>query len=99
MAEGHHIRCTKGLQSVNKLEKHWEGRLVSETRSQTHYLFHLQPMAPDPFQKVTEAGNQGVLFHTSDVHLSVPQLHSLSAHLLHQHPLGLGMGKQDRALQ
>ena len=52
-------------------------------------LFNLQPVAPDPLQQVTEAGDESVLFHPRDADLPVAQLHRLPAHLLHQHALRL----------
>lgn len=93
----HHSSKPPSLKSIGKLVKlKQEDNLLS--REVIHfYLFHLQPMTPDPFQEVTKAGNQGVLFHPCDVDFPVPQLHSLSAHLLHQHPLGLqGTSWQDQ---
>lgn len=52
-------------------------------------LFDLQPVAPDSLQQVTQTRYQGVLLHTGDADLAVAQLHSLPAHLLHEHALGL----------
>lgn len=52
-------------------------------------LLDLKPMAPDSLQQVTQTGDQGVLLHAGDADLTMTQLHSLAAHLLHQHALGL----------
>lgn len=49
------------------------------------YLFDLQTMTPDPFQKITQAGDERVLLHPRDADLPMAQLHRLPAHLLHQH--------------
>ncbi len=53
------------------------------------YLFDLQTVAPDPFQQITQAGDERVLLHTSDANLPVAQLHRFPSHLLHQHAFGL----------
>ena len=66
-----------------------EDSLLKRERPHIQYLFHLQPMTPNPFQQVTKTGNQGIIFHPCDVHFPMSQFHSLSPHLLHQHPLGL----------
>lgn len=53
------------------------------------YLLDQQAVAPYPLQKVTEAGDQGILLQARDVRFSVAQLHCFMAHLLHQHAFGL----------
>lgn len=63
--------------------------LLAEVRPRLTHLFDLQPVAPDPLQQVTQAGDERVLLQAGDVGLTVAQLHRLSTHLLHQHPLGL----------
>ena len=54
-------------------------------------LFDLQPVAPDPLEQVTQAGDQSVLLQSSNVGLTMTQLHRLPSHLLHQHTLSLNI--------
>lgn len=66
------------------------GLLPAKSRGRGHgYLLDQQAVAPYPLQKVTEAGDQGVLLQARDVRFPVAQFHCFMAHLLHQHAFGL----------
>lgn len=73
--------------------------VLMEVQHWLTHLFDLQPVAPDPLQQVTQAGDERILFQTSDIGLTVAQFHCLSAHLFYQHPLGLQNTSKKNQLQ